>query len=38
MEQAKNTLSDLETNVLGNYKEEQTMFEWLQENGQANID
>lgn len=38
MEQAKNTLSDSETNVLENYNEEQTMFEWLQENGQANID
>ena len=38
MEQVKQILSDLETNVLENYKEEQTMFEWLQENGQANID
>lgn len=33
MEQAKQILSDLEMNVLENCKEEQTMFEWLQENG-----
>lgn len=33
MEQAKQILSDLEMNVLENCKEEQTMFEWLQEYG-----
>ena len=38
MDQVKQTSLDSEMNVLENYNEEQTMFEWLQENGQANID
>ena len=38
MGQVKQTSLDFEMNVLENCNEEQTMFEWLQENGQANID
>ena len=37
MEQVKQTSNDSEQNVKVNFKEEQTMLEWLQENGQMPI-
>ena len=35
MDQVNQILNNLETNVNKNSNEEQTMFEWLSENGQT---